>query len=56
MIIILKFDTVTNPDEVVNYPTGFLNLLNSADMSPHSLILKIGEPIILLRTINPSQL
>ncbi|GFV61162.1 ATP-dependent DNA helicase [Trichonephila clavipes] len=48
--------TVENQDEVVNYPTEFLNSLDLPGMPPHVLTLKIGVPIILLRNINPPQL
>jgi len=49
-------DTVMNQDEVVNYPTEFLNSLDLPGMPPHILTLKIGVPIILLRNINPPRL
>ncbi|GFW30504.1 ATP-dependent DNA helicase PIF1 [Trichonephila clavipes] len=51
-----SIDTVENQDEVVNYPTEFLNSLDLPGMPPHVLTLKIGVPIILLRNINPSRL
>ncbi|GFV00105.1 ATP-dependent DNA helicase [Trichonephila clavipes] len=48
-----SIDTVENQDEVVSYPTEFLNSLDLPGMPPHVLTLKIGVPIILLRNINP---
>jgi len=43
-------------DEVINYPTEFLNSLDSPGMPSHTLTLKIGVPIILLRNINSPRL
>ncbi|GFU77444.1 ATP-dependent DNA helicase [Trichonephila clavipes] len=37
-------DTVENQDEVVSYPTEFLNSLDLPGMPPHVLTLKIGVP------------
>ncbi|GFT79697.1 ATP-dependent DNA helicase [Trichonephila clavipes] len=51
-----SIDTVENQDEVVNYPTEFLNSLDLPGMPPHVLTLKIGVPIIFLRNINPPRL
>ncbi|GFU25446.1 ATP-dependent DNA helicase [Trichonephila clavipes] len=51
-----SIDTMENQDEVVNYPTEFLNSLDLSGMPPHVLTLKIGVPIILLRNINPPRL
>lgn len=49
-------DTVTNEDEVVNYPTEFLNSLELPGLPPHNLQLKIGSVIIMLRNINQPRL
>lgn len=49
-------DTVTNPDDVVNYPTEFLNSLDLPGVPPHILQLKVGSPIIMLRNINQPKL
>lgn len=49
-------DTVTNPDDVVNYPIEFLNSLDLPGVPPHILQLKIGAAIIMLRNINQPKL
>lgn len=49
-------DSVTNQDEVVNYPTEFLNSLELPGLPPHNLQLKIGLVIIMLRNINQPRL
>lgn len=49
-------DTVINQDEVVNYPTEFLNSLELPGLPPHNLQLKVGSVIIMLRNINQPRL
>lgn len=51
-----SIDTVIEEDDVVNYPTEFLNSLDLAGLPPHLLELKVGSPIILLRNINAPRL
>jgi hypothetical protein len=49
-------DTITNQDDVVNYPTEFLNSLEMSGLPPHNLQLKVGSVIIMLRNINQPRL
>jgi len=47
-----SIDTVTNENEIVNYPTEFLNSLKLPGFPPNNLRLKINSPTILLWNIN----
>lgn len=49
-------DTVINQDDIVNYPTEFLNSLELPGLPPHNLLLKVGSVIIMLRNINQPRL
>ena len=49
-------DTVTDPDQAVQYPTEFLNSLEPSGMPSHKLLLKVGAPIILLRNLDTPKL
>lgn len=49
-------DTVMNQDDVVNYPTEFLNSLELPGLPPHNLQLKVGSVVIMLRNINQPRL
>lgn len=51
-----SLDTITNPDEAVNYPPEFLNSLELPGLPPHNLQLKVGSVIIMLRNINQPRL
>jgi len=48
-------DTIVDSDSTaaVHFAMGHLNALNASGMPPHLLELKVGQPIILLRNINP---
>ena len=43
-----------NPDEVNNYPQEFLHTLALSGMPPHTLELKVGCIVKLLRNLDPS--
>jgi len=44
--------SVTNLDNIVNYPTEFLNSLELSGLPPPNLQLKIGSVIIMLQNTN----
>ena len=46
-------DTVENEDEATCYPTEFLNSLQPAGIPPHTLQLKIGLPLMVVRNLAP---
>ena len=47
----LSADTVTEDDLYNAYPTEFLNSITLSGMPPHSMTLKVGAPVILLRNL-----
>ncbi|XP_014783985.1 uncharacterized protein LOC106879068 [Octopus bimaculoides] len=49
-------DTVTDLDQVIQFPTEFLNFQDSPGLPPHELHLKVGCPVILLRNLNAPKL
>ena len=48
--------SITDPNEVVNCPTEFLNSLDLPGASPHIIQLKVGSVIIMLRNLNQPKL
>jgi len=47
----VALDDAGGPD--YSYPTEYLNEISLSDMPNHELMLKVGCPIILLRSLNP---
>ena len=47
----LSVDTVAEDDLHSAYPTDFLNSVTLSGMPPHSMTLKVGAPVILLRNL-----
>lgn len=50
-----NFLITEDENEVLQYPTEFLNSLDLSGLPPHNLELKSGAIVILLRNLNPSK-
>jgi hypothetical protein len=46
-------DTAVSEEEAVHFPVEFLNSLDLPGLPPHILNLKVGSPIIILRSFLP---
>ncbi|XP_053949370.1 uncharacterized protein LOC128857647 [Anastrepha ludens] len=55
-VVYRSVDTVIDQDQVVNYPTEFLNSMDISGFPPHYLQLKVDATIIMLRNINHPKL
>jgi ATP-dependent DNA helicase PIF1 len=51
-----SIDKTMSEEEALQFPTEFLNSLNPSGMPPHTLALKKGAPVILLRNLDPPKL
>ena len=49
----LSADRADSEEDVVTYPMEFLNSLDLPGMPAHILTLKVGSPVIVLRSIQP---
>ena len=52
----LSIHNVMNQEDAIHYPQEFLNSFNPSGLPQHSLNLKTGTPIILLRNLRPPNL
>ncbi|XP_053597225.1 ATP-dependent DNA helicase PIF6-like [Microplitis demolitor] len=55
-MVYASINTTINPDDATNYTVDFLNSISVPGLPSHTIKLKIGAPIILLRNLNPPQL
>ncbi|XP_065915773.1 uncharacterized protein [Dysidea avara] len=48
-----SLDTIPDESQAVHFPTEFLNSLEVSGLPQHLLLLKVGTPIIILRSLDP---
>jgi len=48
-----SLDSVPDENQAIEFPTEFLNSLEVSGLPPHLLSLKLGAPIIVLRSLDP---
>ena len=46
-------DSVPDESQAVDFPTEFLNSSEVSGLPPHLLLLKVGAPIMILRSLDP---
>lgn len=51
-----SFDTPATDEDALQYPTEFLNSIEISGLPPHILSLKVGMPVMLLRSLSPPKL
>ena len=51
-----SINSVVDEEESVQFPVEFLNSIEVSGLPPHVLGLKVGMPIMILRSLNPPQL
>ena len=50
----LSHDLLISDSNQSLYPTEFLNSLSISGLPSHKLVLKLGQPIIMIRNLNPN--
>ena len=53
--VLRSADTLTNSDDVLKFNVEYLNSLNPNGFPPHTLNLKPGMPLMILRNLNPKE-
>ena len=48
-----SINTAVSDDEATNYPPEFLNSMETSGLPPHKLNIKVGMPVMVLRSLNP---
>ena len=51
-----SIDTAMSDDETTQYPPEFLNFIEASGLPPHQLSIKVGMPVIVIRSLNPPRL
>lgn len=49
----LSIDTTVTDEESVHYPTEFLNSIEVAGLPSHKLCIKVGMPVMVMRSLTP---
>ena len=53
--VLRSADQLTNPGDMLQFSQEYLNTLDPNGFPPHTLFLKPGMPLMLLRNLNPKQ-
>ena len=51
-----SIDTATSDDEATHYPPEFLNPIETSGLPPNKINIKIGMPVMILRSLNTERL
>ncbi|GFS06065.1 ATP-dependent DNA helicase PIF1 [Elysia marginata] len=52
-MVYLSIDTTVTDEESVHYPTEFLNSIEVAGLPSHKLCIKVGMPVMVMRSLTP---